>query len=73
VRTLSRIFINQTGLTFSQWRQQSKIVTSLKWIQEGIPISEVAERSGYGNVSAYIEVFRQRFGQTPGKFQSTVL
>ncbi len=73
VRTLSRIFIKQTGMTFSQWRQQSKIITSLKLIQEGLTIAEVAERSGYSNVSAYIEAFRQRFGETPGKFQSKAL
>lgn len=73
VRTLSRIFIKQTGLTFSQWRQQSKIVTSLTLIQQGLSINEVAERSGYSNVSAYIEAFRQRFGETPGKFQSKVM
>lgn len=73
VRTLSRIFTKQTGLTFSQWRQQSKIVNSLKWIQEGLPINDVAERSGYTNVSAFIEAFRQRFGETPGKFQSKIL
>lgn len=69
VRTLSRIFSKQTGLTFSQWRQQSKIITSLALIQKGLSISEVAEQSGYTNVSAYIEAFRQRFGETPGKFQ----
>lgn len=73
VRTLSRIFTKQTGLTFSQWRQQSKIVTSLTLIQEGMAIAEVAERSGYSNVSAYIEAFRQRFGETPGKFQAKAL
>ena len=73
VRTLSRIFTKQTGLTFSQWRQQAKIVTSLQWIQEGLPINDVAERSGYTNFSAYIEAFRQRFGETPGKFQSKTL
>ncbi|WP_038180150.1 helix-turn-helix transcriptional regulator [Vibrio rhizosphaerae] len=70
VRTLSRIFIRETGLTFSQWRQQSKLVISLKWLLAGCTISDVAERSGYGNVSAYIEVFRHRFGETPGKFQA---
>lgn len=72
-RTLSRLFINQTGLTFSQWRQQSKVVTSLALIQQGLSINEVASLSGYNNVSAYIEAFRQRFGETPGKFQSKVI
>ena len=72
VRTLSRIFIKQTGLTFSQWRQQAKVIVSLKWLLQGLAISEVAERSGYSNVSAYIKVFSQRFGKTPRKFQPKV-
>ncbi|MBF9002495.1 helix-turn-helix transcriptional regulator [Vibrio sp. NFV-1] len=73
VRTLSRIFIKQTGLTFSQWRQQSKIITSLALIEKGLSINEVAAQSGYTNVSAYIEAFRQRFGETPGKFQAKMI
>lgn len=70
VRTLSRLFRQQTGLSFSQWRQQAKIVVSLQWLLAGETVSEAAARSGYGNVSAYIDAFRQRFGQTPGQFQA---
>lgn len=69
VRSLSRLFNQQTGLSFSQWRQQAKIVSSLQWITAGLAISEVAERSGYSNISAYIEAFRLRFGMTPGQFK----
>ncbi|WP_336983239.1 MULTISPECIES: AraC family transcriptional regulator [unclassified Cedecea] len=69
VRNLSRLFNQQTGLSFSQWRQQAKIVSSLQWITSGLPIGEVAERSGYSNISAYIEAFRLRFGKTPGQFK----
>jgi len=70
VRTLSRVFIQQTGLSFSLWRQQAKILVSLQWLHAGVPINEVAMLSGYNNVSSYINVFRQRFGETPGQFQS---
>ncbi|CDG22055.1 putative transcriptional regulator [Xenorhabdus poinarii G6] len=68
-RHLSRLFRQQTGLSFSQWRQQAKIIASLPWVLAGQLISEIAERSGYRNVSAYIEAFKKRFGQTPGQFQ----
>lgn len=68
-RTLSRLFNQQTGLSFSQWRQQSKVIASLQWILAGLPISEVASLSGYTDVSAFIEVFRLRFGKTPGQFR----
>ena len=69
VRSLSRLFREQTGLSFCQWRQQAKVVTSLQWVLAGEPIAEVAARSGYANVSAFIEVFRERFGRTPGQLQ----
>ncbi|VDR29560.1 HTH-type transcriptional repressor of iron proteins A [Raoultella terrigena] len=48
VRSLSRLFREQTGLSFCQWRQQAKVVTSLQWVLAGEPIAEVAARSGYG-------------------------
>ncbi len=67
-RHLSRLYLQQTGLSFSQWRQQSKVITSLQWLIASMPISEVADRSGYSNVSAYIEAFKKRFGKTPGQF-----
>lgn len=73
VRSLSRLFTQQTGLSFSQWRQQAKVVTSLQWVLAGLPVSEVALRSGYSNVSAYIDVFRQRFGKTPGQLQNALI
>nr|WP_254902641.1 AraC family transcriptional regulator [Lonsdalea britannica] len=71
VRSLSRLFRQQTGLSFSQWRQQAKIIVSLRWVLAGLSISDVALMSGYSNVSAYIEAFRQRFGQTPGQLQAS--
>lgn len=69
VRNLSRLFHQETGLTFSRWRQQAKILSSLQWIFAGLPVNEVAYLSGYSNVSSYIEIFRERFGQTPGQFK----
>lgn len=68
-RSLSRLFDQQTGLSFSQWRQQAKVLASLQWILAGLPVYEVASLSGYSNVSAYIDVFRQRFGKTPAQLR----
>lgn len=66
VRTLSRLFIGQTGLTFARWRQQARILRSLEGLAAGLPVAQVAALYGYDNTSAYIAVFRQRFGVTPG-------
>lgn len=69
VRNLSRLFNQETGLSFSQWRQQAKVLSSLQWVLAGLSVAEIAALSGYSNVSAYIEIFRQRFGKTPGQFK----
>ncbi|MGO1297939.1 MAG: AraC family transcriptional regulator [Vibrio sp.] len=70
-RTLSRIFIKETGLTFNQWRQLAKLITSMQWLLDGMSVQDVAERSGYSNVSAYISAFKQWFAETPGQFQKS--
>lgn len=71
VRNLSRLFHQETGLTFSRWRQQVKVLSSLQWILAGLSVNEVAHLSGYNNVSAYIEIFREHFGKTPGQYKAT--
>ncbi|QHM93268.1 AraC family transcriptional regulator [Kosakonia sacchari] len=70
VRTLSRLFSEQTGLSFSQWRQQAKVLASMAHLLRGVSVSETAERCGYDNVSAFIAAFKLRFGSTPGQFQA---
>ncbi|KEA54526.1 hypothetical protein DT73_01225 [Mangrovibacter sp. MFB070] len=69
VRTLSRLFMQQTGLTFSQWKQKARVLRSLEFLQSGTPVSQAALLVGYENVSAFIVVFRRFMGMTPGQFQ----
>ena len=70
-RTLSRLFRQQTGLSFSQWRQQTKLVSSLEAVLTGERIEAIAENFGYANTSTYIAAFRQHFGRTPAKFRQS--
>ncbi|MCG8710760.1 helix-turn-helix transcriptional regulator [Brenneria sp. 4F2] len=67
-RSLSRLFLAQTGINFARWRQQARLLRSLALLANGDPVGNVAAACGYENVSAYIAVFRQRFGVTPGGY-----
>jgi transcriptional regulator GlxA family with amidase domain len=67
-RTLSRRFMQETGMSFSRWRQQARVIRSLEALSAGMPVANVANECGYDNVSAYIAAFRQRFGITPGLY-----
>lgn len=68
VRTLSRLFLRQTGMSFARWRQQAKILRSLEALAAGAPVADAAVSAGYENISAYIAAFRERFGVTPGRY-----
>ena len=58
-------------MTFAQWRQQSRLFAALERLSEGESVTDVAMAVGYSSVSAFIEVFRQSFGVTPGTYLSS--
>lgn len=67
-RTLSRLFMEQTGLGYRQWRQRLRLIHSLPMLEQGHGVTDVAFDCGYGSVSAYIAAFKAQFGHTPGDF-----
>ncbi|AIR96520.1 AraC family transcriptional regulator [Streptomyces glaucescens] len=68
-RTLSRLFRSEFGMTFPQWRTQSRLYHALRLLADGTPVTTVAHRCGWSSASAFIEVFRGAFGCTPGAHQ----
>ncbi|WP_228801082.1 AraC family transcriptional regulator [Nocardia cyriacigeorgica] len=65
-RTLSRLFRNDLGLTFPQWRTQLRLHHALVLLAEKTPVTTVAHRCGWASASAFIDTFRKTFGHTPG-------
>lgn len=66
-RTLERLFIRETGLSFGLWRQKVRLLDSIRLLTEGKSVTEAALDVGYASVSAFIAAFRETFGYTPGK------
>jgi AraC-like DNA-binding protein len=67
-RTLSRLFVLQTGLTFRLWRQRLRLLTALPMLERGERVTDAALACGYESLSAFIAAFREQFGATPGEF-----
>lgn len=67
-RTLSRLFVEETGLTFSQWRTNARMRTALTRLAAGDPITAIAFDAGYSTPSAFIAAFRRTTGETPGRY-----
>jgi AraC-like DNA-binding protein len=64
-RTLSRLFVQQTGLNFRLWRQRSRLLSSLPLLERGDRVTDVALACGYDSMSAFSAAFREQMGATP--------
>jgi len=67
-RTLARLFLRETGLTFGQWRQQARLLAALALLAEGTAVTTVALDLGYDSQSAFIAMFKKALGVTPGRY-----
>lgn len=67
-RTLSRLFRQEAGMSFPQWRTQFRLQHALVLLATGTSVTSTALGCGWSNPSAFIETFRHAFGSTPGKF-----
>ena len=66
VRTLERLFLQQTGLNMRRWRLRARLLQALPLLERGDSVTDAALACGYESTSAFIASFRQFFGSTPG-------
>ncbi|NQX26288.1 helix-turn-helix transcriptional regulator [Microbacteriaceae bacterium VKM Ac-2854] len=71
-RNLSRLFRQETGMSFAQWRLQARMRVAAGLLASGHPVGAVGRRVGYASPSAFVAVFRREMGQTPGEFSSSL-
>jgi AraC-like DNA-binding protein len=67
-RTLSRRFVDETGFSFAEWRQQARLLRALEMLAADEPVTTVALELGYDNVSAFIAMFKRALGTTPSRY-----
>ena len=72
-RTLSRVILQETGMSFGRWRQQFQIRFALERLADGDAVQSVAFDLGYESVSAFITMFKKALGQPPGKYLAGVV
>lgn len=67
-RTINRLFVAQTGLTFGRWRQQARLQHALRRLGEGASVTTAAFDCGYESPSAFVAMFKRALGMTPGQY-----
>jgi AraC-like DNA-binding protein len=71
-RTLARLFLNDTGMSFAAWRAQARLLAALARLASGQPVTTVALDLGYDSLSAFIAMFRRQLGVTPSRYFSSI-
>ena len=68
LRTFTRFFHQQTGMSFGAWRQQACLLAALPRLSAGQSVTQVALDLGYDSPSAFSSMFKRRLGKTPMEF-----
>lgn len=69
VRTVSRLFPAETGLSFKAWRQRARIAHAMDRLARGEAIAKVSAECGFASTAAFSWSFRQVTQMTPTSFQ----
>lgn len=67
-KTIHRLFVRETGMSFGQWRQQARLLTALEKLAMGDRIIDVALHLGYNSPTAFSTMFKRQFGVSPSGF-----
>jgi AraC-like DNA-binding protein len=70
VRTLSRTFKRETGITYSEWKQRLNIQIAIKQLHMGESVGNIAINLGYESSSAFIYMFKRHMKVTPSNYLS---
>jgi AraC-like DNA-binding protein len=68
VRTITRLFTQETGMPFAQWRTHVRIRAALTHLARGRSVGATARAVGYRKPGAFSEAFRRVTGQHPGSY-----
>lgn len=70
VRTLQRIFRDETGMRFVEWRQRLRLLHAITLLEQGAAVTAAGAAAGYASTSAFIAAFKQQMGTTPGSYRA---
>jgi transcriptional regulator GlxA family with amidase domain len=70
-RTLSRLFRDELGMTFYEWRTHLRIYHALVLLADGHDTTHVSHACGWANPSSFITAFTSIIGVTPGRYRTS--
>lgn len=68
VRTLARIFIQETGMSLGEWNRRLLVHKAIIQLTSGKSVTTVALDLGYKNPTSFVEMFRKTLCVSPKKY-----
>ena len=65
---LERVFRRETGVSIYQMLLQKRMIHARNLMQEGVPLTSVAQRCGFSEYSGFYRAFRNEYGISPRKY-----
>lgn len=69
-RTLNRLLVKETGLSFGRWRQRLHTTLAIQRMARGASVQQVATDLGYGSASSFVTMFRKALGTSPARYMA---
>ncbi len=69
-RSFTRLFRQETGMSFAEWRQQMRLMEALSLMGAGRSITLTAYDVGYSSPSAFTAAFHRTFGLSPSQYRT---
>lgn len=70
-RTIARLFLRETGLTFTAWRERVRLSFAIDLLRRGASVTMVALDLGYNSPSAFSAMFRRVMQVSPSEYLAT--
>lgn len=67
-KTIGRIFMKETGMSYQNWRQQWRLHQSIELLTNGRNVNETAHELDFSSPSAFIEFFKKYLRKTPNQY-----
>lgn len=68
-KTITRIFLKETGMNYQVWRQQWRFIKGIELLTQGKSYGFITQELGLTSDSAFISFFRKMSGMTPREYR----